>query len=372
MTAFSSAFAVADTWNAACSALISELSLPQTPAGEQLGFLYVNSGFADDLASMLTFLRSQTKIEHWVGTVGMGVVGTGQGAFSKPAASVLVGDFAPGSFQVFGPTTGELEPAAAEAIKGFQPITGIVHADPRQWASVQALDALADLAGPYLLGGFASSTNETQLVQVADKVVEGGLSGVLFNETVPLMTGLSQGCLPIGPVHQITDGEGSLIKELDGKPAIDVFKEEAAAALDGDMRRVAGTIHVALMVPGADTGDYVVRNLTGIDPNAGHLAIGDEIVTGDTIRLVRREPVTAAQDLTEKLETLSKRLSGPPKAGIYISCVARGPALFGSEAREIEMIKETLGEFPLTGFYASGEISHDRLYGYTGVLTLFV
>jgi di/tricarboxylate transporter len=65
------------------------------------------------------------------------------------------------------------------------------------------------------------------------------------------------------------------------------------------------------------------------------------------------------------------RLGGPPKAGIYVSCVARGAALFGEAGVETALIREGLGEFPLIGFFANGEISRDRLYGHTGVLTLF-
>jgi small ligand-binding sensory domain FIST len=51
--------------------------------------------------------------------------------------------------------------------------------------------------------------------------------------------------------------------------------------------------------------------------------------------------------------------------------VARGAALFGDAGVETGLIRETLGEFPLIGFFANGEISRDRLYGHTGVLTLF-
>ena len=68
---------------------------------------------------------------------------------------------------------------------------------------------------------------------------------------------------------------------------------------------------------------------------------------------------------------LSGRLSATPKAGVYVSCVARGAALFGELGVETGLIRETLGDFPLIGFFANGEISRDRLYGHTGVLTLF-
>jgi small ligand-binding sensory domain FIST len=62
----------------------------------------------------------------------------------------------------------------------------------------------------------------------------------------------------------------------------------------------------------------------------------------------------------------------PPRGGVYVSCLARGPALFGDDSQELKTIRDALGDFPLVGFFANGEISHNRLYGYTGVLTLFL
>ena len=68
------------------------------------------------------------------------------------------------------------------------------------------------------------------------------------------------------------------------------------------------------------------------------------------------------------LSQLKGRLPGPPEGGIYVSCIARGEALFGEPGVESGLIRETLGDFPLIGFFANGEISRDRLYGHTGVL----
>src|SRR5207244_6819612 len=85
----------------------------------------------------------------------------------------------------------------------------------------------------------------------------------------------------------------------------------------------------------------------------------------------RRGPDSARADLVRMLKQLSGRLAGPPKAGIYVICIARGAALFGEPGVETGLIRETLGDFPLIGFFANGEISRDRLYGHTGVLTLF-
>ena len=71
------------------------------------------------------------------------------------------------------------------------------------------------------------------------------------------------------------------------------------------------------------------------------------------------------------LRELKRALTGPPRAGLYHSCLARGPNLFGPDSRELELIERELGSFPLAGFFGNGEISHDRVYGYTGVLTVF-
>jgi small ligand-binding sensory domain FIST len=51
--------------------------------------------------------------------------------------------------------------------------------------------------------------------------------------------------------------------------------------------------------------------------------------------------------------------------------VARGEHMFGSRGAELGLVRQALGELPLVGFFCNGEICHDRLYGYTGVLTLF-
>jgi small ligand-binding sensory domain FIST len=137
------------------------------------------------------------------------------------------------------------------------------------------------------------------------------------------------------------------------------------------LRRLGGVIFVGLPVTGSDTGDYLVRNLMAIDPGRGWVVIGAEIAAGDKILFCRRDPERARGDMERMVRQLAGRIHGPPKAGVYVSCVARGANLFGEPGVETRLIRETLGDFPLVGFFANGEISRDRLYGHTGVLTLF-
>ena len=72
------------------------------------------------------------------------------------------------------------------------------------------------------------------------------------------------------------------------------------------------------------------------------------------------------------LQRLSARAGGKAKGALFISCIARGPNMFGARGRELTMIRDIVGKIPLLGMYANGEISNSRLYGYTGVLTLFL
>ena len=116
-----------------------------------------------------------------------------------------------------------------------------------------------------------------------------------------------------------------------------------------------------------------MRNLTGIDPDQGLIAIGEYVNAGDSIMFCRRDHDSAVEDMRRMLGDLRKRAGNAPiRGGLYFSCCARGPNQFGDNSEELGLIADELGDFPLVGFFANGEISNNRLYGYTGVLTLFL
>ena len=56
---------------------------------------------------------------------------------------------------------------------------------------------------------------------------------------------------------------------------------------------------------------------------------------------------------------------------IYVSCTGRGGPHFGGPSAELHIVRRALGEVPLIGFFAGGEIAHHQLYSYSGVLTVF-
>jgi small ligand-binding sensory domain FIST len=343
------------------------------PEGASLGFLYVTEGLANDLGSILTFLRERTRVQHWVGTVGLGVCGAGHEYFQVPAASALVASWPESAFRVFGPQSAGRLRASSDGtwLAETQPTFGVVHGDPRDGRVAQTVAALSADAGLYLVGGLAASSGGPPR-QIAERVVEGGVSGVVLSPDIAVATGVTQGCSPIGPVRRVTEARENIVMAIDERPALEVFKEDIGELLARDLRKVAGRIFAGIPVRGSDTGDYLVRNLMGIDTERQWLAVAERMSPGDPILFCRRDAASALEDLKRMLGGLKRRAPTPPKAGLYFSCVARGPNLFGSDSEELKTIRDALGDFPLAGFFGNGEIAHDRLYGYTGVLALFL
>ena len=375
MESFRIAHVSAGGWAEAAAACARQLLAagPIAPAGEALGFVYASDAFAADLARIVGRLRETTHVTHWVGTVGLGVLATGREYFDEPALAVMVATLPPGSFRVFPTVASSLDGFRAEHgawIAAKQPTLAVVHGDPRNPQLPALLSGISEAASCFLVGGLTSSRGT--LSQVAEVVADGGVSGVLFAAEVAAATGLSQGCSPIGPIHAISDCRDNVLFELDRRPALEVFKEDVGGLLARDLPRVAGQIHAALPIAGSDTGDYLVRNLVSIDPKRGWLAIGDVPGVGDKIMFCRRDGGTAREDLARMLKRLKRRVQATPRGAVYYSCVARGPNLFGPGSAELGMVRETLGDIPLVGFFCNGEISNARLYGYTGVLTVFL
>jgi small ligand-binding sensory domain FIST len=282
----------------------------------------------------------------------------------------MVGAMPDGEFKVFSgksraPQLGAQTASGAEAAH-----FAIVHGDPNTDDMPELIEDMSTkVASGYLVGGLASS--RATAVQFANEVLEGGLSGVVLSACVDVTTRLTQGCVPLAGPHVVTEGERNIIATLDGRPALDVLREDIGAVLGRDLRRAAQVIHAGLPVPGSDTGDYLVRNLVGFDPRNGLVAIGAYVEKGMQVMFCKRDEASAREDLHRMLDAISADLDGPPKGGLYYSCLGRGEHLFGKRSAELALIARRLGDFPLVGFFCNGEISHDRLYGYTGVLTLF-
>jgi len=92
------------------------------------------------------------------------------------------------------------------------------------------------------------------------------------------------------------------------------------------------------------------------------------VFCGRDARSARADLVRICTELREDLESEGLK----PRGVHYVSCLARGRHLFGASGTELGLISHNLGDIPLLGFFANGEIADNQLHSYTGVLTVFV
>lgn len=360
-----------------------------------LGWVYVTDHYAPHADALLAELGERWPGVSWVGGVGVGVCANGAEYIDEPALVLMLSDLPRDQFRVF---------SGARPLGGFRAATALVHADPSTPDLGELIHEMSRRVDTgYLFGGLPSS--RTRSVQVADRVVEGGLSGVAFGPGVSLVSRVTQGCQPVGPVRHVTESDRNLVLALDGEPALDVLlrdlgvdasePREALSRLRETLVGLSDGRDDALSRPGQFGTDTRVRHLIGIDPKARGVAVADEIEAGMQLAFCRRDVEAARRDLVricseirEEVEPETMPLAAAlalhadtaergthPARGIagavYVSCTGRGGPHFGAPSAELALIRHALGDVPLVGFFAAGEIARRHLYGYTGVLTVF-
>jgi small ligand-binding sensory domain FIST len=240
-------------------------------------------------------------------------------------------------------------------------------------------------------------------------VFSGGLSGVAFSEDVALVSRVTQGCSPVSKARTVTDADHNVVVTLDGEPALDVMLRDLKISLDQPQEalEVVRATLVALAEPAQDKAPGMVRNtgnlgsevtvrhIIGLDPGRRGIAVAEVVEPGAQLAFCKRNREAARADLVricaeirEELEPqeLSLELAvalQPDEAqaaphparriagAVYVSCSGRGGPHFGSASAEMQIVRRALGDVPLVGFFAAGEIAADHVYGYTGVLTVF-
>ena len=386
--------------------LRAQMSLPDYAHSPSLALLYITDHYAGQAQAILDHLRQELPtVTDWVGTVGIGLAVNNAEYFDEPAMALMLCDLPPDQYRVFS----GLAPLPASALADV----ALVHADP---STPELTELISEMAGRtqkgYLFGGLTSS--RTRSVQFAVKdgqsltdggVLEGGLSGVAFAPGVGLLSRVTQGCQPVSLEREITEVDQQVVLKLNGVPALDVLLTDLDISLSDPQKAIAvvRTTLVGLSPAGQTStgrtghlgGDVRVRHIVGLDPRRLGVVVADNLQPGMRLTLCRRDVQSARADLVrvcaeireelepemlsiEAINALSddpvptlpqpgKRIAG----AVYVSCTGRGGPHFGGPSAEMQIIRHALGDVPLVGFFAAGEIAHNQLYGYTGVLTVF-
>jgi small ligand-binding sensory domain FIST len=387
--------------------LRAQMTLTDYASEPKLALLYITDHYANEAKALLDHLRQELPgVCDWAGTVGVGIAVNNAEYMDEPAMAVMLCDVPQERYRVFSGVT-PLPAGWAD--------TALVHADP---ATPDLAELITEVAGRtqqgYLFGGLTSSrTRSVQFALSADRpqsvasggVLEGGLSGVAFAPSVALLSRVTQGCQPVAPEREITAADKHVVLTLDGEPALDVMLEALDICLSEPQKAIPVVRSTLVgLSPAGQSGvgragnlgtDVLVRHIVGLDPMRQGVAVAEHLEPGMRMTFCRRDVHAARADLVRvcaeireelepemlSIEAINGLSDDPvptlPQAGkriagaVYVSCTGRGGAHFGGPSAEMQIIRHALGDVPLVGFFAAGEIARHHLYGYTGVLTVF-
>lgn len=393
MSAFLVGHATHPDWRAAlalAAAQVNAQAAAHATEPASLGFVYFTDHYGPHAAALYAELRERWPGVAWVGCVGVGVSAGGVEYIDEPALALMLAALPASRFEVF---------SGARKLERVAPYTALVHADPATPDLPELITEMSDrTATGYLFGGLASS--RTGCHHIADGVWQGGLSGVAFSREVALISRVTQGCQPIGPTREVTACERNIVTHLDGQPAMPCLLRDlglqdladpraALARLRATLVGLTDAGRAALALGGQFGADTKVRHIVGLDPAREAVAVADLVEPGMRLAFCQRDVVAARRDLVricseirDEVETQaeSPQLQAVPapadasariRGAIYVSCTGRGGPHFGGPSAELKSIQHALGDVPLVGFFAAGEIARHHLYGYTGVLTVF-
>ncbi|MBS0208813.1 MAG: FIST C-terminal domain-containing protein [Planctomycetes bacterium] len=357
--------------------------------GADLAVCFVPPHHGPDFAPMLEQVREALGARTLIGCTGEAIVGRGREVEGTPALSVW-GACLPGA--TIQPMRLEFERTPEGGV-----FTGWPSDLPAAWPTGSALIALGepftfpadallkrlneDQPGIPVLGGMASGAQRPGQNQVFlnGTAYDSGAVAVLLHGDFAIRSVVSQGCRPIGRPLVITKSEREVIFELSGRPALAVFQEVFDGLSAAEQELVQNGLHVGRVINEQQAaftrGDFLVRNCIGADRTSGAIAIGDLVRTGQTVQFHVRDAVSADEDLRELLSAARPAIDAGSAGALLFTCNGRGTRLFPEPNHDAAALRDVLGDIPVAGFFAMGEMGpiggRNFLHGFTASVALF-
>lgn len=178
-----------------------------------------------------------------------------------------------------------------------------------------------------------------------------------------------------GPDRLITRSEGNVLYELDGEPALEIYKRylgEKAEGLPSSGLLFPLALHSEKGVEG------LVRTILAVDEEAGSMTFAGDMPEGGYARLMKANFERLIDGAYGAAETAKLTLAdSTAQLAVLVSCVGRKLVLKQRIEEEVEGVHDVLGEVPMTGFYSYGEFSPYKptaqceLHNQTMTITIF-
>jgi small ligand-binding sensory domain FIST len=235
------------------------------------------------------------------------------------------------------------------------------------------------------IGGLASDgggPGENVLFIGSDIHRSGGVALSLAGN-VAVETVVAQGCRPIGRPLVVTDAHQNLVLEVDHRRPLDVLSGLLESLPPRDLALVRSALFLGIAMDASrqswGAGDFLIRNVMGIDRNEGILAVGAHVRPGQVVQFHVRDAASSAEDLRAVLEVYLRSRPARASGALLFSCLGRGRHLYGIENHDCDVFAQSVGEIPLGGFFCNGEIGpvgtsgfvRTFVHGYTSCFGMF-
>ncbi len=391
---------------------VTEQAQEQLGRQPDLAFVFVSVAFASEYERLMPLLQEYMPVAYIIGCSGSGVIGMDDDFPSEieegPALSLMVAHLPDVNINSFHLTAANLpdldsSPQAWIDLIGVDPSEQpgfVLMADPFSSGTNELLQGL-DFAYPEAtkvggLAGIESFSKDSGLFCGRRRYREG-IVGVALSGEIMLEAIVAQGCRPIGELYRISEGDRNVMIKLELDELADSGSTQTAQTpleilqtlFQGMSEEERILVQNALFIGVAQSGfkanltrrDFLIRNLVGVNPRNGAIAVADKIRPGMRVQFHMRDAQTSEEDLEAMLrryrvERLENQLGegqkgSSPVGALLFSCTGRGEGLYDEPNFDSDLFERYLGPLPVGGFFCNGEIGpvsgSTFLHGFTSV-----
>lgn len=355
-------------------------------AAPDLGILFGTSHYEEELRAIADQVRAATAVRTLLGCSAEGVIGPKHEYEQEPALCLWMASLPGAAIQPFHISQAALEEVSSPA--GWRQLLGmgtapapsvLLLADPFSVDPTTLLDGInTHLADCRVFGGMASGVQAPgQAVLIwNDQTFHSGAVGVALGGPLAIDTVVSQGCRPVGKPFVITRAERNVIYQLGGQTPLEVLQEMFTNAAAAEQKLMNQGLFLGRVINEQQghfqRGDFLIRNLMGLDEKSGAIAVGDYVRVGITVQFHVRDAATATEDLEALLKPYAEN---PPDGALLFSCNGRGTRMFPSRNHDLGILRQYFGTASVAGFFCAGELGaiggKNFIHGHTASLAVF-
>ena len=356
-----------------------------------LAVAFISPHYEDSYDRVADLMAETLGAKHVFGCSGGGVIGNGVEVEQRAGVSITAAVLPNVNVRPFH-LEGDLLPDMDAGPDKWADIVGVqadqdphfvMLADPYSFP-VQDLLMGMDFAFPRAakIGGLASGASRQggNALFLDREVWRTGAIGLALDGNITVDTVVAQGCRPIGNPMRISKSDRNMLVELDGQPPMEVLRNMFEILPERDRGLLQNSLFLGVvmdeLIDSPVQGDFLIRNVVGMDQVTGGLAIGEMLKEGQLVQFHLRDAETSTDDLQAVLTRYADehRENDIPGALLF-SCLGRGQYLYGKPNHDTDLFRDKLGDVPLGGFFCNGEIGPVSgttfLHGYTSSFGLF-